>query len=81
MGHKVYEAIIRAITEGRLIEPFTQLDFQRSCPGLGDGTYKAFLYKHSKGNPGGYTELFKRVGPGQFHCLRPFKYGFMEAFK
>jgi hypothetical protein len=76
MKHKVYEAIVKAIKTGKLTEPFTMQDFQMSCPGLGNGTYNAFLYKHSKGNPGGNSELFERVAPGQFRCLRPFKYGF-----
>jgi hypothetical protein len=76
MRHKVYGAIIKAITAGKLIEPFTSQDFQKNCPGLGDGTYNAFLPKHTKGNPGGNSELFERVGPEKFRCLRPFKYGF-----
>jgi hypothetical protein len=76
MRHKVYDTIIKAITAGKLIEPFTSQDFQKHCPGLGDGTYNAFLPKHARGNPGGNSELFERVGPGKFRCLRPFKYGF-----
>jgi hypothetical protein len=76
MTHKVYKAIIKAIKAGELTEPFTKQDFQMCCPGLGDGTYNAFLPKHAKGNPGGNSELFERVRPGQFRCLRPFKYGF-----
>jgi hypothetical protein len=76
MKHKVYEAIVKAIKAGNLAEPFTMQDFQMACPGLGNGAYNAFLYKHSKGNPGGNSELFERVAPGQFRCLRPFKYGF-----
>lgn len=73
--HKVYQAIVLAIKEGRLKEPFTKEDFRRACPGFGYGTYNAFLWKHRKGNPGGASELFKEVSPGKFRLLRPFKYG------
>lgn len=76
MKHKVYKAIINAIKAGALTEPFTKQDFQMCRPGLGHGTYNAFLPKHTKGNPGGNSELFERVRPGHFRCLRPFKYGF-----
>jgi hypothetical protein len=75
MNHKVYEAIIKAIRAGRLVEPFTVHDFQTCCPGLGNGTYNAFLYKHRRNNPGRNSELFDKPEPGQFTCLRPFKHG------
>ena len=48
--------------------------FRLACPGFGKGTYQAFLDKHSFRNPGGNSELFLRVSPGQFKCIRPFKY-------
>ena len=75
MRHKVYEAIVKAITAGKVVEPFTRQDFEVCCPRLGNGTYNAFLHKHTKGNPGHNSELFERVAPGQFRSLRPFKYG------
>lgn len=75
MSHIVYEKIILAVKEGKLIEPFSTKDFQRSCQGLGEGTYKAFLYKHKKGNKGGNSELFDQVGKNLFKIIRPFKYG------
>lgn len=75
MQHKVYGSIVKAVKEGRLKEPFSQVDFQRHCPGLGDGTYQAFLHKHRRNNPGGNSELFELVAPGRFKCLRPFRYG------
>lgn len=75
MSHKVYKAIITAIKSGELIEPFSNKDFMAKCTGFGKGTYNAFLYKHSKGNRGGNSELFKKVARGQFQCIRPFKYG------
>ena len=76
MSHKVYNAIVSAIKNGSPKEPFDKKDFESACPGFGDGTYNAFLDKHSKGNPGGNSELFERVAPGKFKCVRPFKYGF-----
>jgi len=75
MAHKVYKSIIKAIKSGKLTEPFSRKDFEISCPVFGKGTYNAFLYKHDRGNPSGNTELFEKVSPGKFRCLRPFKYG------
>ena len=74
-GHKVYSAIVRAVKSGRLKEPFGSREFRSACPGFADGTYKVFLNKHRKGNPGGESELFVRVSPGKFRVIRPFKYG------
>ena len=73
-NHLVYSKIVRAIKTGSLIEPFSQEDFQRAGPGLGTGTYHAFLHKHRKGNPAGVSELFELVAPGKFRLLRPFLY-------
>jgi hypothetical protein len=75
MAHKVYTSIVRAVKSGKLHEPFSKHDFRAASPGLGDGTHSAFLDKHAQGNPGGNSELFERVAPGSFNCLRPFRYG------
>jgi hypothetical protein len=75
LSHKVYKAIIEAIRLEHLREPFTSNAFREECPGFGQGTYNAFLYKHRVGNPGGNSELFELVSPGSFRCVRPFKYG------
>ena len=74
-NHQVYSAIVYAVKTGKLKEPFSQNDFRRACPGLGEGTYQAFLHKHRKGNPGGNSELFEMTQPGKFRLLRPFRYG------
>ena len=74
-NHKVYSSIIQAVKRGQFKEPFSQEDFRRTCPGLGEGTYQAFLYKHRKDNPGGQSELFEIVSTGKFRLLRPFLYG------
>jgi hypothetical protein len=73
-NHKVYSAIVQAVKSGQLKEPFGQDDFRRACPGLGVGTYQAFLHKHRKENPGGASELFEMVSSGKFRLLRPFRY-------
>jgi hypothetical protein len=75
-AHRVYEALVKAVEQGRLAEPFGKGEFRCTCPGLGEGTYHAFLYKHSLGNPGGNSELVERVAPGRFRLLRPLKHGF-----
>lgn len=73
--HAVYSAIVAAVKNGKLAEPFTNDDFRFACPGFGNGTYNAFLHKHRKGNPAGASELFELVAPGSFTLLRPVKYG------
>lgn len=75
MVHKVYRAIVRAVKIGWLSEPFSSEDFKQACPGFAPGTYRTFLAKHAKGNPGGNSELFVRVALGRYRCIRPFKYG------
>jgi len=70
----VYSATVQAVKSGQLKEPFGTKEFRVACPGLGEGTYRAFLYKHRKGNPGGVSELFELVSKGRFRLLRPFKY-------
>lgn len=73
--HRVYRSIVQAVNEGRLKEPFNNRDFRSECPGFAGGTYNVFLHKHALGNPGGNSELFKRISPGKFRLIRPFKYG------
>jgi hypothetical protein len=75
VAHEVYRAIVGAIRTEVLREPFSKENFRAACPGFGDGTYNAFLDEHRRGNQGGNPELFERVSPGQFKCLRPFRYG------
>lgn len=33
-GHRVYQAIVKAVREGQLAEPFTPKDVRRTCPGF-----------------------------------------------
>ena len=71
---RVYTAIVRAVENERIIEPFTNEDFRENCLGFGNGTYNAFLHKHRKGNPAGSSELFILVSPCRFKLIRPVKY-------
>jgi hypothetical protein len=79
MPHRVYSAIVGAVKAGRLAEPFGPREFREACPGFAPGTYGVFLNKHRVGNPGGNTELFAKVAPGCFKCVRPFLYGLWFA--
>jgi hypothetical protein len=78
--HKLYRSLVEAVTDGRLKEPFGQADFRRVCPGFADGTYRAFLWKHSGAggseSSGTDTLLLERTAPGRFKLVRPFKYDF-----
>lgn len=71
--HEVYKYIVKAAKSGKIKEPFGVRDFEKACPGLGRGTYRAFLYKHAIGD-GTTTELFEKVSPGEFKLVRPLRY-------
>ena len=73
-SNKAYLLIVKAIDQGKLNEPFHRDDFRSTCPGLSEGTYRSFLYSRRLGNPGRRPELFKKVSPGMFRVVRPFKY-------
>ena len=75
MTHKVYTAIIKAVREKRLKEPFTSCNVRRACPEINPRTPGTFLPKHAKGNPGGNSELFEKIGRGSFQLLYPIIYG------
>ena len=62
--------IYAAVRDQRLEEPFGPDDVKRACPGWAERTYTVFLPKHAVGNPGKTTELFERIGPGQYRTLR-----------
>ncbi len=74
MGHRVYQSIVKQVRAGSLKEPFSEDNFRVACPGFRYGTYNAFLWKHTEGNRK-TSELFEKVAPGMFRCLRPFRYG------
>jgi hypothetical protein len=77
--HKVYRALVEAVTSGKLQEPFGQAEFRRVCPGFAEGTYRAFLWKHSGGGSdtaNANSQLLERTAPGKFRLMRPFNYDF-----
>ena len=73
--HAIYRAIVAAVQDGKLLEPFNAADFRRACPGFAKNTYSTFLPKHRVGNHGGNSELFVRVAHGQYELARPLLYG------
>jgi hypothetical protein len=62
---RIIKAIDAALAKKAHLEPFSNRDFRRICPGFGCGTYQAFLWKHRRGN-GNTTELLELVAPNQF---------------
>jgi len=66
---RVVASLRQRAADGTLPRRFTKKDFERVCPGLGHGTYNAFLWKHRQGNPGGYRPYFRLVGPGLFELI------------
>lgn len=74
MDHKIYRSIVEAVREKRLKEPFTSGNVRRDCPEINPRTPGTFLPKHAKGNPGGNSELFDKVGRGSYRLLHPVKY-------
>lgn len=65
MGRLIQE-IRTAVKEGRLTEPFSPQEVVQAGVQCAATTPGTFLPKHRVGNPGGNTELFIRVGPGQY---------------
>lgn len=58
--------IREAIRAGRLKNIFRPRDVEEACPGWAYNTYRVFLPKHRKGNPGGYTEYFIQHPDGSY---------------
>ncbi len=75
MRHRTYAAIVKAVKAGTIKEPFTVKDLRNGGLGIPDGTCGTFPHKHALGNPDSQSELFERVAPGKFRCVRPFRYG------
>ena len=74
MPHTVYRAIVDAVDDGRLKEPFRSGDIIEACPNLDPLTCGNFPSKHAEGN-GQTSELFVRVSRGLYRLKRPRKYG------
>lgn len=60
-SHEVYRRIVTALQKGKLREPFSSEDFRRACPGLGEGTYNAFLYSIAREIPAGTANFSFRL--------------------
>ena len=71
--HRAYFAIVEAVDNGRLIEPFSPRDFAIACPEFAKITYYTFLPRHIRGN-GKTSELFEKVSYGRYRLLKPLKY-------
>jgi hypothetical protein len=63
--------IYTAVRSGKLAQPFNSAMVKQACPGWAEATYHTFLGKHAVGN-GRTTELFVRVGRGQYRLNRRF---------
>jgi hypothetical protein len=75
MKHEVYTAIVEAVKQGKIIEPFSKEDFHKVCTQFAEGTHNNFLRKHRKGN-GKTSELFdENSSTKTYRLIRPFKYG------
>jgi len=62
--------IRRAVSSGKLREPFRAADVKQACLGYRDGTYSGTLARHRKGNPGDNFVYFKRVAPGSYRLIK-----------
>jgi hypothetical protein len=60
--------IKKAVSSGRLVQPFTVSDVNKFCSGLLIKS-PSFLSKHAKNNPGGYTEYFIRTSKGKYRLI------------
>lgn len=65
-----YKAILGALEEGKMCEPFTCDDVEKACPGLKGGLSRGFLDAHAIGNQEGNPELFEELEAGKFRCSR-----------
>ena len=68
-GYLIRE-IRRAVRECRIREPFRAKDVIAAGVRCAPRTPSTFLAKHCEGNPGKYSELFIRVGRGEYRLIR-----------
>ena len=61
--------IRKAVREGRLHEPFRAKDVIAAGVFCAPSTPSTFLAKHCAGNPGEDSELFIRVGRGEYRLI------------
>jgi hypothetical protein len=58
-----------AARRGDLPARFRPADVRAACPGWAEQTYRVFLPKHRRGNPGGYTAYFERNEDGTYSLI------------
>lgn len=67
---RIVKEIEAAVRSGRLGARFTARACRDAISGFADCTFPTFLPKHRKGNPGGYSEYFRRIKRGLYELLR-----------
>lgn len=65
---KLHNAITKAVSTKKLMQPFSVNDVNNRCSNLLLNS-PSFLSKHAEGNPGGYTEYFVRMSKGKYKLL------------
>ena len=65
----LYDCITRAVSNGRLKEPFSASDVKRVCHGWDYKTYSNTLSKHEQNNPGGFRKYYKRTSRGKYKLI------------
>lgn len=65
---KIVIAINAAVTNGKLIQPFTVSDVNSACKNL-LAKSPSFLSKHRQGNPGNYTVYFVQNKKGKYSLI------------
>jgi hypothetical protein len=65
---KIAIAINVAVTNGKLIQPFSVADVNSACKNLLVKS-SSFLSKHRKGNPGGYKVYFMQDKNGKYSLI------------
>jgi len=75
-NHRVYYAIVKAVKNNGLEEPFKAGDLRNLFKKkFADSTYSTFLPKHRKRNPGKNSELFERSkNTASYSLIEPYKY-------
>ena len=62
---KLFEIILKSYLNKQLKEPFSVKEINIVCDNILNKS-PSFVSKHCEGNPGGYSEYFKRVSRGTY---------------
>ena len=66
---KLFEIILKSYVNKHLKEPFSVKDINMVCNNILVKS-PSFVSKHCEGNPGGYSEYFKRVSRGNYKIVK-----------